>query len=415
LEIKPSNIKGRIRANPSKSHEQRIILASILADGLSIILNPGKSDDVETARKIAKDFGANIEITDKKVSITANLQQNSVLNCAESGLCARLFTPLACLVNDKFSIIGEKSLLNRPVTAGFEILEQMGCEYDSNDGKLPVVFSKTQILPDIYEITNNITSQLNSGLFMCMPLLSGNSKFIIKNPVSLPYLLLSLDVMRNFGIKLNYKITDESLIVEILGNQKYKSCEISVEGDWSSAAFPLCAAAINGEIEIEGLNPNSFHADKAILNVFTQAGIAYKYEAGCLNVKKTQIRGFEFNAKQCPDLIPALIILAVFANGKSLIRGAERLLHKESSRAFVMQKELRKAGVKINVDGDLISIEGGQKANASVFEVHGDHRIAMALSVLALNLNGTSIINGSETVKKSYPEFFMEISGLIKY
>ncbi len=409
MKLKKSYIHGQIKANPSKSHEQRLILAALLAEGTTILHNTGCSDDVITARQIAADFGAQIVEESDKITIKGGIKPYPVVKCNESGLCARLFTPPACLVNDSFRIEGEKTLLKRPISSGFEILEQMGSKYSSNNGLLPITFSKASLTSGIYEIENNVTSQLNSGLIMSLPLLRDGSKIIIHNPVSLPYILLSLEVMRDFGIKINHRISNNKIIVSFSGNQKYNASEKHVEGDWSSSVFPLCAAAINGDITVSGLNLNSVQADKAILKVFELAKIKFTTENKSVHVSKSNIMPFRFNASDCPDLIPALMVLAIFAQGESVISGARRLIFKESSRVIVMQSELSKAGIKIEICDDLILIKGGQQAHATEFDANGDHRIAMALGILSLNIDEYSKIKDYDCVNKSYPYFFEDI------
>lgn len=407
--ISKSNIKGTITANPSKSHEQRLFCCALLSNGISTINNIGHSDDVRVFREISENMGACINISDNTAVIEGGLKKNEKIFCGESAFCARLFTPVSCIVNNDFTVTGEKTLLNRPVCEDFEILKQMNCEYHCNENKLPVKFSKAGLMPGIYEINNPVSSQFISGLLMSMPLLKADSKLIINNPVSIPYLLMTLDCMEKSGVKTMYKISDNKLIVHIFGNQKYAPVNADIEGDWSSAVFFIVAAAINGQIKISGLNINSKQADKDILNVMEKAKIKYSYDNGILFVEKSTVNSFDFNAINCPDIIPALIILAIFANGESKIKGANRLKIKETSRALVMQNELNKLGIKISIDDNCITVIGLQKQNGGTINSHGDHRIAMALSILALNNDNSVKIENHNCVSKSYPDFYNDL------
>lgn len=409
VSLSPS-FAGEIVACPSKSHEQRLICGAMLADGKSTLYNYGNSTDVVAARNIAEGFGAKIREYPDKVEITGSLTPNTLLNCGESGLAARLFTPIACKINDSFTITGEKTLLNRPITSGFEIFKLMNCSYKSNEGKLPIEFTHAQLLPGVYEFEDSITSQLLSGLFMALPQLNGSSKLIIKNPISLPYLHLTIKTLEQFGININHYYANNSMIVNIIGNQKYIPIETSVEGDWSSMAFPLVAAAITGKIDIFGLDIKSVQADKEILKVFEAADIKYIVDNKKITALKSEIKSFDFNAKHCPDLIPILIILALNANGTTVISGSDRLKHKESSRAEVMKTELAKIGIDITIGEDMVIIHGKQSPKKSAsLNSHGDHRIAMAFTVLGLTSEHIIKIENHNCISKSYSYFYEDM------
>lgn len=409
--VKKSYIKGQVQANPSKSHEQRLLLGAMLAQGVSQLNNIGNSDDVVAARKIIENFGARIIHKENSLIITGASEFNLTreIFCAESAFCARLFTPIACIINNDFTITGEKTLLTRKICDCFEIFSAMTCKFSHNDGKLPVKFFNSRLTPGIYNIKNPASSQLISGLLMAMPLLNDYSKLIIKNAVSIPYLLMTIECMEKFGVFVNYKISGNDFLVNFSGNQKYKILNANVEGDWSSAAFIIVASAINGKTEIKGLSKNSKQADAKILNLMNSTNINYRFDADVLKTETSDIKAFDFDATHCPDLVPALIIKALFANGNSIIKGAERLLHKESSRAIIMKTELEKCGITIQIENDRIHIPGGQKARSSTLNSHGDHRIAMALTILALNSDNNLKIENIDCVSKSYPDFYKDL------
>ncbi len=409
--IKKSNIRGQISANPSKSHEQRLLLGAMLAQGVSQINNIGNSDDVVAARKIIENFGARIIQKENSLIISgvSDFNVTREIFCGESAFCVRLFAPIACIINNDFIITGEKTLLNRKICDCFKIFSEMTCKFSHNDGKLPIKFFNSRLTPGIYNIKNSTSSQLISGLLMAMPLLNDYSKLIIKNAVSIPYLLMTIDCMEKFGVFVNYKISGNDFLVSFSGNQQYKILNENVEGDWSSVAFIIVASAINGKTEINGLEKKSKQADANILNVMDAANIRYCFEADVLKVETSDIKAFNFDATHSPDLVPALIIKALFAKENSIIKGAERLLHKESSRAVLMKTELEKCGITIQIENDRIHIPGGQKARSSTLNSHGDHRIAMALTILALNSENNLKIENLDCVSKSYPNFFKDM------
>ncbi|HOZ31154.1 MAG TPA: hypothetical protein PLL66_09570, partial [Bacteroidales bacterium] len=323
FELKHSFFQGIIKASPSKSYEQRILAAGLMSDQGCIIENFGCSDDVIAARKIVSQLGmhCNIDESGKLVCTKAERKDSSfkslTLDCGESAMCARFFTPITCLYEVPFILSGSGLLLNRPVADSFEVLAQMGCVFKSKDANLPVLFEKSLLKAGKYIIDGSKSSQFISGLVFSMPTLKDDSQLIIHNPVSFNYILLSIDVLKSFGIIIRYKFDKRrNLEINIPGNQEYRSEQIyKVEGDWSGAANFLVAAAVNGKIVIRGLSETSLQPDKSILNVFDIAGVKYFWDKEVLYVEKSRIKAFDFNATDCPDLIPALVVLAAFADG----------------------------------------------------------------------------------------------------
>jgi 3-phosphoshikimate 1-carboxyvinyltransferase len=411
LKISKSNISGSIIANPSKSFEQRILAACLLSRQECNIFDFGNSDDVIAARNVLKELGADCIIVNGVLKVLPQeTSKSELLFCGESALCARLFTPLACIFKNNFTISGKKTLIQRPIAEDFQIFKQMGCEYQSNDSKLPVVFSKAILKSGQYFIDGSKSSQLISGLMMALASIDGDSKLFVKNPSSINYIYLSIEVLKLFGIKIKtYFDTESEMTIEINGNQQYSSGDFKIEGDWSGACFMLVASAIGGNISVRGLNPESVQADRVLLKVFDLANVNYQINEKCVSVEKSQICGFEFDSKDSPDLIPALAVLAAFATGKSKIYGASRLKTKESSRGEVLVEEMQKLGVKIKLDGDILEIIGETKFNYAEVDSHNDHRIAMALAIIGLTSEKGLLLNNPDCVSKSYPQFFEDL------
>jgi 3-phosphoshikimate 1-carboxyvinyltransferase len=211
-----------------------------------------------------------------------------------------------------------------------------------------------------------------------------------------------LDVLRNFGVDLKF----ENNKIQFSGPYNLKETEISIEGDWSSASFFLVAAAINGDIQVDGLNLNSKQADRKLLKALKDFGATINFGDG-IRVSKNETNAFTFDATHCPDLFPPLAVLASFAKGISKIKGVNRLKHKESDRASTIQSELTKMGAKIQIVRDEMIINGIDEVHPAMINPHGDHRIAMAAAIMALSAqSGSVVIQNSEVVKKSFPDFF---------
>jgi 3-phosphoshikimate 1-carboxyvinyltransferase len=243
---------------------------------------------------------------------------------------------------------------------------------------------------------------------MALPVAENDSLVIVENLKSKPYIDMTLQVLERFGIRIDR--TDYSRF-SIPGSQIYQPQKFEIEGDWSGGAFLLVAGAINGEITVKGLRPDSRQSDKAILNVLDSAGARTTIMENSIGVKKSKLRPFFFDATESPDLFPPLVALATYCRGTSTIKGVSRLIHKESDRSAALVNEFGKMNVKIEADGDKMMITGGKVTGAEVSS-HGDHRIAMAAAVAALAASAKVIIKDSQCVAKSYPAFFDDLRHL---
>ena len=417
--ISPSSIQGTIPAPASKSSMQRACAAALISAGESIIKNPGSSNDDHAAISVIRGLGANVENrSDGSLHIVSKgiKPVNDFVNCGESGLGIRMFAPLVALSAHQMTIEGEGSLLSRPMDFFDEIFPKLGVDVRSNQGKLPLQL-KGPLTPANIQTDGSLSSQFLTGLLMAYSAADAKEITIrVTNLKSRPYIDLTLKVMRDFRLKVPENHRYESFYfspepwVRPAGVVEY-----SVEGDWSGGAFLLVAGAIAGSCTIRGLDPDSTQADKAILQALGDAGVL-------LQISKTEIRagsgqpavlkGFHFDATDCPDLFPPLVALASCCSGSSFIKGVSRLAHKESDRALTLQEEFAKLGVDILLHEDTMGIKGAHTLHAGEVHSRHDHRIAMATAVAALRANGPVIIEKADAINKSYPEFFKDLEKL---
>ena len=431
--IQPSKIKGIIQAPASKSSMQRACAAALLTKGKSIIRNHGHSNDDKAAIEIIRRLGAEITINPQDAGHDELIINSSGLhpiadevNCGESGLSIRMFAPIIALADQKITVDGEGSLLNRPMDFFDKILPQLGAEVQSNDGKLPIKV-KGPLRPKNIEIDGSLSSQFLTGLLMAYSAADAKDVSIkVNNLTSKPYIDLTLDVMKQFGLNVpenrNYEefyfksdpdsYRDRSSRLNDSVGQAKTEIEYTVEGDWSGSAFLLVAGAIAGPITIRGLDMMSTQADKVIMDVLTKANALFVIEAKGIKIRPAEMKAFEFDATDCPDLFPPLVALATYCSGRTKIKGVNRLTHKESNRAVSLQQEFGKLGVKIEVDDDIMIIHGGNGVNRAKVHSNHDHRIAMACAVAALKADGETMIEGAEAVKKSYPDFYDDLKKL---
>jgi 3-phosphoshikimate 1-carboxyvinyltransferase len=408
ITVYPSEISGILTAPSSKSLAIRAIVAAMLADGTSILKNPSRCDDALAAIKMAEYFGADFWIEDDILTIIGGAASHETLiNCGESGLLARLMIPLAALGSDENTITGEGTLLKRKLGNIAGPLQSLDVECTINNGFLPVNV-KGPMQGGKVEVDGSESSQFISGLLMALPLATSDSVVIVHDLKSRPYIDLTLDLLKKFNIRIENRDYNS---FKIPGNQKYKAAEIELEGDWSGAAFLLVAAAINGEVRVKGLNRFSEQADRNILKALAAAGVRLNQNDDEISVSKSPLSAFEFDATHCPDLFPPLAVLAAACVGVSKIKGVERLSNKESNRGLTLQEELGKLGIEIILDGDTMLVKGGSIKGGSIFS-HHDHRIAMAAAVAGLIAEKPVIIQNAECVSKSWPSFFEDLKTL---
>ena len=403
--ISKSTIKGSIIAPTSKSALQRHIAAAMLAKGKSSIRFESISDDAKAVLGIAKSLGAGVALNGNTIVIDGGINNPlRDLYIGESGLGLRMLTPILAATTFPFIISGIGSLLIRPIDFVVDTLGQSGVVINATNGSLPLKL-QGPITADKILIDGSVGSQLLTGFLMAAPILNKDIEIEVRNLKSKPYIDLTISILNQHGIVVVNENYERFLISK---GQDYKPADIYAEGDWSGAAFVLVAAAIAGEICLKGIDNQSTQGDKRIVDALKDCGAFVKEEENEVIVKKESLNAFEFDATDAPDLFPPLVSLAVNCRGKSKIKGVSRLKHKESDRANTLKSEFEKLGALVELDGDYMIVEGTQLNEGKVHS-HNDHRIAMALAIAALNVEGEVVIEQSESVAKSWPDFFEKL------
>jgi len=416
--IQPSTLKGTITAAASKSSMQRACAAALLKVGETIIHNPGISNDDKAAVQMIQDLGATVEFKNEVLVVNSKgltSTEEITVNCGESGLGIRMFTPIFSLASSKITINGKGSLLTRPMDFFDEILPQLGVKITSNAGKLPLHI-QGPLQPKAITVDGSLSSQFLTGLLFAYAASATEPVTIsVRDLKSKPYVDLSLKVLEDFGYSIvnnNY----ESFTVHAEQSAQKESIDYTVEGDWSGAAFLLVAGAIAGDITVKGLDVQSTQADKAILQALMDCGCKLSIQSEQIDVAVPSIvnalKAFHFDATDCPDLFPPLVALASYCTGKTVIEGVSRLAHKESNRGLTLQDEFAKMGVEIVLQDDLMIVNGGNGLHGATVHSRHDHRIAMACAVAALKATGAVTIEEAEAINKSYPNFYQHIEKL---
>jgi 3-phosphoshikimate 1-carboxyvinyltransferase len=426
--VHPNSIKGEQVAPASKSSMQRACAAALIHRGTTTILNPGHSNDDLAALDVIQKLGAVVQLEQSSnekynpTSITVHSDGvkpiGTNMNCGESGLGIRMFTPIAALSDQTITIEGEGSLLKRPMHFFDTIFPKLGIEIESKDGYLPIQI-KGPLKPVNIEVDGSLSSQFLTGLLMAYAASDATNAVIhVKDLKSKPYIDLTLAVLNAFGWNVQHQQYER---FEFLAHPPLAAhINYTVEGDWSGAAFLLVAGAIAGPITVKGLQLNSMQADKAVMQALKAAGASIKINEDEIFIgpakdsaeMDTQLKAFEFDATDCPDLFPPLVALAALCNGVTTLHGVSRLAHKESDRGLTLQTEFAKLGIRIDLNQDTMLVYGGTGIHgAEVFSQH-DHRIAMACGIAALSADAPITITDAEAVNKSYTDFFLDLQQL---
>ena len=403
---------GTITPPSSKSYAQRAIALALLAEGRTTLRNIEFCKDTRSAISCIEALGARVSYLDESIiAIDGGLHPvTDTLMVGESGLATRLFTPIASLNSTPICIKGEGTLLHRPMMMMIEPLRRLGVEVRDGGGHLPIEV-KGPIHGGNIEVDGSFSSQFITGLLLALPLAKEDTTLHVRSAVSTPYIDMTIDTAKRFGVEIMHHEGDYSEFY-IEGGQKYTPADLAIEGDWSGASTMLVAGAISGRVTVKNLSTLSKQADTAICRALERAGAGIIIEGDSITVTKRRLRSFTFDATNSPDLFPALAALAAAAHGQSTIIGTQRLLHKESDRAETIRQEYEKLGIEVDIsEENVMKIRGGEIHPATVFS-HNDHRIAMSLAVSALRCKGDVTIENAECVEKSYPTFFEDLESI---
>ncbi len=411
---------GIVEAPPSKSITHRVFIAATLSPGLSVIRNPLVCDDTLATMKACRMLGARIREKEPNVfeiqGCSEILTPENVIDCHDSASTMRFLTPVCALAEGISVLTGGKSLRRRPMGPLLDAMRQLGVECYSTrgDGYPPIVVFGGGIEGGEASMPGDVSSQFVSGLLFATPMAQEDTDIKISTILeSKPYVEITMNVLRSHGIKVEADPDYRSFHIPC--NQRYSPSNHTVEGDYSSAAFLLAAAAItDSKIRVTNLREDSKQGDRMIIDILKKMGVKIRLGRDFVEVEgaETHLQPFNVDLRDNPDLIPVCTVLACFAHGRSLIHGVKRLRFKESDRVAALLNEFRKMGAKIRAINNIIEVEGGEKLRGAELSSHGDHRIAMACIVSALRAEGTSVIRGVESINKSYPNFLRDIKSI---
>ncbi len=414
LQIKTNKrINAVIEAPPSKSYTNRALIIASLAKGKSIIRNPLISDDTNYMISALNEFG--IGIKKKGSDLTVNGTGGNLktpkrqLYTGNAGTTMRFITSLSALCEHDSMISGDKRMQERPIKDLLDALEMLGVRSKSNNGFPPVKIFGGTFKGGKIKLRGSTSSQYLSSILMCAPYAKDDTIIELSdNLTSKPYVDVTIDIMKNFGVKIvnkNYK----KLIIKT--NRQYKPKDYRIEGDASNASYFLAAAAITkGKVNVKGLNPKSKQGDIKFIEILRKMGCKIKTGRDFVEIVGGRLKGIDADMNSMPDLVPTVAVMALFADGETKIRNVQNLRVKETDRLRALAFELRKIGANVEETADGLKIRK-RRYQKAVIETYGDHRIAMSFAVAGLVISGIRIINPS-CVNKSFPEFWKRFEEL---
>lgn len=398
IKIIPSKLNGEVNIPSSKSITHRMLICAALAKGISTISNVTFSKDIYATINALKAVGAEISISGNTVTVnglTGNVPVSADIDCCESGSTLRFMIPVTSALGINAVYKGRGRLPERPITPYIRELPKKGIKFDYSQ---TMPFSiKGRLEPGVYELEGDVSSQFITGLMFALPLLDGDSEIILTSKLeSKPYADMTISCLAQFGIE----ITETEKGYFVKGRQKYLPQMITVEGDYSQAAFFYVANVLGNKIKINNLSPESCQGDKKIVEII--GGLCYN---------KEKPEGFNIDAADIPDLVPVLGVLGTFCEGRSVIYNAARLKIKESDRLAATAEALNALGGKVTPTDDGLIIEHSE-LKGGIADSAGDHRIAMSAAVAACVCREPVIIRNAGAVEKSYPDFFKDYKNL---
>lgn len=408
--IEPKKLSGLVAVPPSKSAAHRAVICASLARGVSVMEPVELSNDIRATIDCVKELGAAVSLIGKRLTIDGKMiftNPDAVLDCGESGSTLRFLIPVAGSGNVRTKFVGHGRLPERPIGIYLDCLPKAGVSCET-EGGLPLSISG-QLKSGIFEIPGNVSSQFITGLLLALPLLKGDSEIVITSALeSKSYIDMTISAMDRFGVT----AIETEKGYKVYGNQSYKPQNLSIEGDWSQAAFFLSAGALGGNISIENLDNKSYQGDKAIYDLLKRFGADISLNGQVLSCKRQKLKGIEIDAGNIPDLVPILAVTAALAEGTTTITNAARLRIKESDRLHAITEGLNRLGADVTELPDGLRINGVESLHGGTVEGYNDHRIVMALAVAATRATEPVIITDSESINKSYPSFFEDYNNL---
>ncbi|MEA5038257.1 MAG: 3-phosphoshikimate 1-carboxyvinyltransferase [Clostridiaceae bacterium] len=406
--IAPSSLSGSVPAIPSKSAAHRLLICAALADEPTALQLSSSSDDIDATIGCLTALGAEIKRTGDTITVTpiGKAPSDPLLDCRESGSTLRFLLPVAAALCEKARFTGGGRLPERPVVELTDLMRRHGVSFSADC--LPFE-TAGRLTGGEFDISGSVSSQYLTGLLLALPVLAQDAAVRLSSKlVSCGYVDMTLSALARFGVNIacaegRYTVSGPKALCS--------PARISVDGDWSNAAFFLAAGAIGAPVTVTGLDPDSPQGDRAITMLLQRFGAGVAVGPAQVTVAPAELRGCEIDLAEVPDLLPVLAVVAACAQGKTRFTGGERLRHKESDRLASTAAIIGSLGGKAEAFPDGLAVTGGKLTGGTVDSFH-DHRIVMAAAVAGSICPRAVTILGADAVNKSYPAFFSDYAKL---
>lgn len=410
VKFSPFVPNGTVNVPPSKSDVHRAIICAAMANGVSRISPVALSNDIKATIGCIKALGADAVLENNVLTVDGtNMYKNktALLDCGESGSTLRFFIPIAAVGNINATFVGKGKLPQRPIGIFTEALPKAGTVCKTKGG-LPLEI-KGQLKSGIFEIPGNVSSQFITGLLLALPILEGDSEIVLTSPLeSVGYIAMTIRTMKQFGV--NIQATEKGW--HIKGDQSYKTCDYTTDGDWSQAAFFMVLGAVSGKVTIKGVAKDSTQGDKKCAEILARFGAKVTQLDNEVTVEKGELKAITIDASQIPDLVPVLSVCAAFAEGTTKIINAERLRIKECDRLNATAELLNNLGGKVKELSDGLEITGVSSLKGGNVNGYNDHRIVMSAAVCAARSDEDITATFAMSINKSYPDFYIDYNSI---
>lgn len=405
-------VAGQITAPPSKAQTHRALFTALFAKGSTRIIHPLQCDDTKATERAVTALGARISGSEiLTVSSDGALKRpREIIDCGESGVTMRFVIPILSLIGGETVLKAEESLIQRPIEPLVDALKQLNVSLSVNDRLVTVSGGPAE--GGTVTVRGDVSSQFISGLLLAGTLMKKGIKLeVLSQLESRNYVLLTIETLRRHGVNVN--VSRDFSLFEVPRGQKPKPTTDEISGDYSSASYHLCAAAITeSSLTVSNLS-QTLEPDSVIVNLLSRMGVKTNVTGNSVAVEGGKLKVTDVDIRECPDLGPIIAVLACYADGGTTrITGARRLRYKESDRLASMRSELVSLGGKVIETEDGLVLSSPVTLTGGIVQSHRDHRIAMALSIAALGAKSEVTIRGAECVNKSYPSFFEDLRSI---
>jgi len=401
-------IQAEVTVPGSKSLTNRALIVATLANGTTTLLGASDANDSLILVRLLRKLGVDIQTEGSTITVKGNggkfKPYNGELDAEDAGTVMRFLSALCCIVSGEITLKGSQRMHERPIYGLVDALSAFGAQitYSGKEGFPPIKIRGGSFKGGTVHVDTSLSSQFVSALLMVAPILSSDTEIICEGAqVSIPYIEMTIAVMKEFGVHVEQKKIGHYFIKS---GQEYKAREYKIEGDASSASYFLALAAIFGStVKVTNLNPGSLQSDAKFADILENMGCAVSRDKSISVTGTPRLKAVEVDMSGMPDTAQTLSVVAAFAKGETLITGLSTLKHKETDRLKALRMELSKLHINSKADDSSIRITGGNPRGAYI-NTYDDHRMAMAFAIVGAR-TGVSI-DSPDVVKKSFPGYW---------